>query len=580
MAQRSRTARAPLCAAVIAALAAPSLPAVAGPPDAPPGAEATRAEAVVHFDKGLALYDRGAWAAALAEFLHARRLYPLRNAVYQAGLCLENLQRYDDALAQFEAVLREWGEAMPAQVKENVQRKVVEMRGLVGEIAVDGAEPGATVTVDGLGRGEYPLLAPLRVAAGSHLVRVWKTGFQQLEARVTVAGGQTERVSAHLAPLGPSGRVRIAEQAGRALDVLIDGTRAGPSPWEGPLPPGPHMIALRGEGNLGTPPVQILVEVDRTTRLTLAAEELRAALRVEPVPVNASVAIDGVSVGHGVWEGRLHAGAHRIEVTAEGFLPAALDMTLPRGERDERPVRVELRRDPRSSFARRPSRFTLELGAAAALAPLEGGDVANGCSLACSKTPGTGGYAFVRGGDELDFGLGFGLTAGYLAATQSLRGRSTSLTAVGHPSSEAVVAGDSLWIHAALAGAWAGFSFGATVPVHLRLGAGALLGSASDMRSASSATASVEPAGEVHPLYAVFVAPELRVGLFVTRRVEISAGVEMLVALVPSAPRWSSAHDVIIERAAGLREYGTFPAETFAGPILVLAPGISARYAF
>jgi hypothetical protein len=187
------------CAALLAAITWVAGPAAAGPQAGPPReAAGRRDEAIAHFDKGLALYDQGAWAAALAEFHEAGRLYPLRNAVYQAGLCLEKLQQYDEALERFEAALRDFGATMPAAVKDLVERKVVEMRGLVGEVTVEGAEPGATISIDGRRRGEHPLLIPLRVAAGRHLVRVEKTGYQPFEAQILVAGGLSSRVTAHL----------------------------------------------------------------------------------------------------------------------------------------------------------------------------------------------------------------------------------------------------------------------------------------------------------------------------------------------------------------------------------------------
>jgi hypothetical protein len=559
---------------VLAGLAAASTRALAAPPYTRPEDTGRRAEAVQHFEKGIALYDQGAWAAALAEFLEARRIYPLRNAVYQAGLCLERLQRYDEGLEQFEAALRDFGDTMPAQIKEAVQGKVVAMRGLVGEIAVEGAELGATITVDGVGRGEHPLLAPLRVAAGSHLVRVSKTGFLPFEARVVIAGGRTERLAARLAPLGPSGRLRIAEQHGRALDLLVDGVRVGAAPWEGPLGPGPHTVSLRGDNGLGTPPVPVTVQVDRTTPLTLLAEELGAVLRVEPEPVNASVAIDGVSVGRGVWEGRLHARAHRVEVGGDGFLSWAREVHLARDER--RSLRVALARDPRSSFARRPPRFTLEVTVAATVAPLFGADVASACGDACKGTLGLGGLAFVHGGYELRFGLGFGLAAGYLGATQRLTGRTATFTPVGLPS-ERIAVDDMIWIHAGLVGAWAGFSLGVPVPIHLRLGAGALLGSAADTRSR---VATIVPSGELQRLEGVYVAPEIRVGLALSRRIEVSVGLALLLAFVPSPPRWSAAHEVILESPSVRPAYGTFPAESYAGPIVAFTPGIGARYVF
>lgn len=577
MLQRPRAARVPPAAALIAAVVMAAAPGLADTPDTPPGdAGAAKEAAIDHFDKGLALYDRGAWAAALAEFVEARRLYPLRNALYQAGLCLEKLEQYDEALERFESVLREVGETTPPRVKENVQRKVLEMRGLVGEITVAGAEAGATVTVDGLFRGEHPLLVPLRVAAGSHLVRVSKTGFEPFEARVVVAGGKVEQLVARLQPLGPAGRVRVAEQAGKQVEVLVDGAGVGAAPWEGPLSPGPHVVALRGEANTGTPPVQVSIEVNRTTSLTLAAEELAAALRVAPVPVNASVAVDGVSVGRGVWEGRLHAGAHRIEVSAEGFLPWVQELTVARDE--QRTVRAELGRDPRSAFARRPGKLVLEATAAAAFAPFFGGEVASACGNACGNPPGVGGLALLHVGYELSFGLGFGPSVGYLAAAQSLEGRSGSIAVVGVPTPQPVTLDDSIWIHAGLVGAWVGFSVGERTPLALRLGGGALLGAASDERSGGFARASLEPTGENHPARGAYIAPELRVGIAASQRVELGVGLELLAVFMPSSPRWTPTHNVVIDEPLGVRALGNFPSETFAGPIVAIVPSLTARY--
>ena len=112
--------------------------------------------------------------------------------------------------------------------------------------------------------------------------------------------------------------------------------------------------------------------------------------------------------------------------------------------------------------------------------------------------------------------------------------------------------------------------------VHLRLGAGALLGAATDERTAASSMASVGPASEVHRLSAFYLAPEVRVGFAVTRHVELSLGVEMLAAFAPAPPRWSDTHDVIISRPAGGRghlDYGTYPAGELHQP----HPGVRPR---
>src|SRR6185312_8532370 len=110
----------------------------------------------------------------------------------------------------------------------------------------------------------------------------------------------------------------------------------------------------RGPGSLGTPPARVPIQLRQITSLALVAVELSAAIRVEPVPASASVAIDAVAVGRGTWEGDFAAGPHRIEVAATGFLPAAQEVELSAGER--RVVRVALQRDPASPFWRKPPR--------------------------------------------------------------------------------------------------------------------------------------------------------------------------------------------------------------------------------
>src|SRR5262249_30277853 len=161
-------------------------------------------------------------------------------------------------------------------------------------------------------------------------------------------------------------------------------------------------VLLRGQGDLGTLPVLVHLEHNQVTPLTLAAQELSAAIRIEPVPLNASVAIDAVTVGRGIWEGRLPEGLHKVEVSAPGLSPEVRQVKLERGAQPV--LAVTLQRDPSSPFWPKPPRrprFIVELGAAVALTPTFGGDVAGGCTVKCSQGAGTGGVTQVRGGYEL-----------------------------------------------------------------------------------------------------------------------------------------------------------------------------------
>jgi len=556
----------------------------------PEGAEAKdaadkKADARAHFDKGKQLSNEGAWPAALAEYLASRELYPTWGNTLGAASSLRKLARFDEALDMFEILLRDFTGALSPDVRTAAQREIVELRGLVGTIEIDGAELGAAITVDGRSRGEYPAPSPLRVASGSHVVRVAKEGYEPFESRVDVAGSRTARVTATLRPLAASGRLRVTEQSGAALDVIVDGDRVGAAPWEGPLAPGEHVLFLRGEGDLGTLPVSVVVKRDDTVRLTLAAERLSARIRIEPEPANASVAIDAVTVGQGTWEGKLRAGKHKIEVASPGFLPSVRDLVLVDGMREV--LRVPLARDPASPFWSKPpppSRFLAEIGGGVPIFPTFGGDIAGGCTGGCAADPGIGAYVAVRGGYELSSGFAFGLLAGFLFAEQSVSGRSASLQPVGLKASAQGTLDDTIAIRRGLlVGPWIGFSIGERFPFHARVAAGPLFAWIGDTRSGSFNPVREGPDYTVGPISTttfapyIHVTPDIRLGYRVTPRFEIGVGVEALVLIALTEPAWDDKRAI----NAGADGIGTFPAERTTGSVVLgVAPGASLRYDF
>lgn len=556
--------------------------------DATPEAKADpdkKAEARAHFDKGKALSDEGAWAAALAEFLVSRELYPTWGNTLGVASSMRKLARFDEALDMFEILLKDFPSALSAEVRTAAQREIVELRGLVGTIDIQGAEIGAAMSVDGRGRGEYPAPGPLRVAAGTHVVRVSKEGFEPFEGRVEVAGNRTARIEAKLRALAASGRLRVAEQSGASLDVIVDGNRVGATPWEGALAPGDHVLLLQGEGELGTPPVVVAVKKNETAKLNLVAERLTARIRVEPEPISASVAIDAVTVGQGTWEGRLRAGTHKVEIAAPGFLAGVREITLATGQREV--VRVPLARDPASPFWRAPpppSRFMIEAAGAVPILPGFGGDISGGCGAACDDSPGLGAYVALRGGYELPSGLSFGLAAGYLFAEQAVKGRSASLQPVGTEGMAEGTLDDTLAIRrGVLAGAWIGFSLGERVPIRARVAVGPMFAWIGDTRSGTFSPVREGPDYTVGPLSVtkyttmLHVTPDLRIGYRVTRKFEISAGVDALILVAFEELRWDKKRPI----NAGADGIGTFgPEQLMAGVLFGIAPGIGARYDF
>jgi PEGA domain len=559
--------------------AASAAPAPA-PPDDPAKVARDRQEAQEHFQKGGELMDQQAWGAALAELLVSRKLYPGQSATYNAALCLQKLQRFDEALAMYEALLREHPN-LPPNDKADALRAIAALRGLVGTLEITGAEPGAHVVVDGRERGDYPSVDPIRVPAGTHMVRLFKEGFAPFEARVDVAGGVSTSVPVKLLVLTASGRLRVTEQTGKSVNVVIDGGVVGLTPWEGDLAVGDHMVVLRGDGNIGTAPVGAPIQARQRSTLSLRVEELDALLRVDPTPGGATVTIDAVPVGRGTWEGALRAGAHWIEVRQHGYVPVKRQVSLARGQQEK--LAVTLERDDDAEVWRKPSKFTFDLTGGFVAIPSLGGDVEAGCTGVCSRTPGLGALGLFNVGYERGSGLSFGVTLGYLTVFQSVEQRSAAIVPVGKPG-EPIIVDDALRMSAFIGGPTVGYRLGEAVPVTLRLGAGVALGSMRDARIESApkpgtVPVSAFPIADSSAATYVYLAPEARVSKRFGERFELGLSAQALVLIEIKGPMLNARHELWTKQPN--RGFFTYPGDALTGgTVVALVPGVNARYAF
>ncbi|WP_437603382.1 PEGA domain-containing protein [Sorangium sp. So ce590] len=543
-----------------------------------PVSETDRQVARLHFEKGLALLREEAWSPALAEFLLSRKLYPTRAATNNAAIALRKLQRYDEALEMFETFLRDF--TMSTAERAVAQREIAELRALVGTLDITNAEPGASIVVSGEERGQYPPVKPIRVAAGAHVVRVFKEGYEPVETRVDVAGGQTVTMNAKLRRLTRSGRLRVVERAGKTVDVLVDNVVVGQTPWIGALSVGDHMVALRGAGKLGTQPTAAPVKPQELTTLSLLAEDLDASLRIDPTPPGASVWINSVNVGNGVWLGRLKAGTHRVEVKADGFVTGTRTVALQKGQRQSLDMRLE--RDEDADIWRKPPKITLDVSASFLLAPTLGGAITDGCDSGCSSSLGLGGLGMIHGGYELGSGIGVGIELGGLFAAQQIDERSATLRPVGYRDPLDGTASDTLRLGGFLAGATFGYHFGEDFPALLRLGAGVLVGEVRDERTGRFRTTGGEwfntsPVVDFASATYFYADPEVRLGLRLGERWEVSGSLKLLLLIGLSKPKW----DRTIELAAANDGIGTYDAESLMGDfVLMISPGANLRYQF
>ena len=550
--------------------------------------DAKRDESRLHFEKGIALFEEESWDAALVEFLRSREVYATRAATKDAALCLRKLHRFDEALDLFQALIREFP-ALPAEDRALADNAIKELSARVGNIDIRAAESGATLVIDGRERGTVPS-PPIRVNVGTHLIRLFREGFLPFETQVQVAGAQTVVVQAKLAPLTRGGRLKVGEQAGKSADVIVDNALVGKTPWEGALPAGSHMVVLRAPDGMGTQPVAAPVRLNEVTALTLTLEDLRAKLRVEPTPAGANVALDGIAVGRGVWEGPVRVGRHRVEVASEGFLPATRELSLERDKREV--VALSLERDPASALfrAQNPPHFVFEATGAFLATPTLGGSVLESCTGGCSKGWATGGLAVLHGGYQLSSGLSFWLDGGYLSASERVKQRGLTLRPRGLTPFDGV-ASDSLRLSGALLGASAGLSRGQTLRLRVRLGAGAFIGSARDERQGQAMTS--ERPGVPSTLIDfdviespsakyLFVAPELRAGLRLSQHWELSAGVGALILLGISDVDWLDSNPPSYPDSVGQVDFNAsgVKASIVGRTIVFLAPELALKWDF
>ncbi|MDB4933563.1 MAG: uncharacterized protein JWP87_535 [Labilithrix sp.] len=557
---------------------APS-PAPAAAPAAPaPASDAKKEEAKSRFERGMTLFDKKVWDAALVEFLESRAAFPTRSNTQNAAICLRNLNRFDEALDMFEALVKEFPTLSPTD-RSAVEKEIAELLQLVGAIEIRSPESGALITIDGRERGTTPA-PPLRVAAGTHVFRVYKEGFAPVEKRVEVAGKQSLVVDVKLETLAQSGRLSVTEDGGKGAEVLVDNVVVGKTPWQGLVATGEHVVFLRGEGNLGTQPANATVRINQVTPIVLALEPLDCSLRVEPTPSGASVAVDGVVVGNGLWDGRLRKGRHKIEIAQNGFLPQLRTLDLAPAARDR--IAVQLERDPDSPLwqAQKKPRIFVELAPSFPLALLVGGEVSD--SGSASFPLGIVGRAHI--GYELPAGIGFGLDAGYLYLARDVDGRDTVIRPVGKPEAPGT-ASDKLSLKGLLVGAAAHLhrnTLGEKMPLLLRIGVGAFLANATDRRSgeftpAGGTPLAVETAKTSTDVPHLYVAPEVRVGYRVSDRLELSAGIEVMVLVALKEARWDRDRGVVLGNQ-GLAGYDN--QTLFGSTLLLVNPGVGARFDF
>ena len=183
-------------------------------------AQEDRETARIQFERGVGLYETHDYQGALASFQEAYRLAPHPSVRVNMANCYEHLNRPIEALHHFERFLAESDNTPRAQRRE-VQAAIARMRALVGEVRLAVAPDGATIVIDDAETRRAPVLEPILLMAGDHTIAVRMDGFTTVTERVTIQGGDTQRVSIRLQRPG-SGAVASADPATSGTAATTD----------------------------------------------------------------------------------------------------------------------------------------------------------------------------------------------------------------------------------------------------------------------------------------------------------------------------------------------------------------------
>jgi hypothetical protein len=558
---------------VSCALLAGSTARAQGAQDPPLTAEvsARREAAKREFEQGVALIESSKFEEATAHFRESIALFPTRSARENLAICLRELGRGDQAFEAFETVLREHPD-LPEDVRERIQAQIRALDAKLGRLDIRTAEEGVLVSVDGRPKGRLPFAEPLRVVAGRNVVRLHLEGYAVAEQQVTTKPGKTTVVEPSFTLLGTVGRLRVRERSGAKASVFIDGAQVGSTPWEGALAPGNHTLWLvesTGGSRRVTGPQLVRVFLGRRTEASPELTSVASELEVLVTPPDATVSIDGASVGVGRFELGLPAGAHDLSVVASGYEPFTEVVTITPGRDVVR--RVTLRAAVASAPPRPHAPWELGVSGNVLIAPrVDALDCQD-----CVRDLGVGTYVSAHGAYRFPFGLGIEVEVGHHRLVTRLE-RVTELSAPGRPPIEATF-DDQLLLTGAtvLTGASYRPPLGETFLLAVGARAGLFAGAARVEREVQGLDSRgdlfrVGPYRASGELLAVVVKPEVRIGVSATSWLDLWVDLAASVLVPFAAPDFGS--EALIP--VGADGAASLPDDPSWGPHVNLLPGL------
>lgn len=202
---------------------------------------------------------------------------------------------------------------------------------------------GASIRVDGQLVGRVP--ATLEVAPGRRLVEVEADGYLTFGRWVEVEERGRETLNVRLEERPPdTGSILVSADVPEA-EVEVDGEGRGQAPVivEGLLP-GEHLVvATAPDGTRVEQAVEVRANAREAVSLVLTPQPVPpGSIAIATEPAGATVLVDGEPRGQApVTVGELSPGAHRVELSLDGYEPVERMVTVVGGETEELALTLE-----------------------------------------------------------------------------------------------------------------------------------------------------------------------------------------------------------------------------------------------
>ena len=305
-------------------------------------ADSNADEADFRFHRGVKLYSQGRTEDALSEFLASNRLVRNRNVIQNVARCFERLRMFNEAWRWYSELL---SEPLPEEERRDVSAALVRLQPSLALLRVFSDPSGATVYVDrrDLGaRGQTPVTLALPPGAVTAIVEAPGHRPAQDEAKLEI--GTVTLLKLSLTPI--RGQIEV-EGSPRSFELRLD-RPDGPvqlaASGRARVLPGQHVLYVSAPGHVAQ---QLAVEVpeEGTARVSFKLVELpppSGTLIVRANVDGALVRVDGKEAGFtpGVIN-NVPAGAHQIEVLAEGREPAVEHVALAADDRRSIDVKLQ-----------------------------------------------------------------------------------------------------------------------------------------------------------------------------------------------------------------------------------------------